>query len=75
MRSLSKAIYAVGLISAFALTASAAEVRSVRGAHFGGAYDSVSGPRASVPYDAGGPAYTPGQRGQDDSSDFQLQGR
>ena len=72
MRSLSKTAYAIGLIAAVALTASAADARS-----FHGAYDYVGGdaPRASIPFDAGGPAYTRGQRGLDSSSDFQLQGR
>ncbi len=75
MRTLSKISYAIGVIAVAALSASAADARSINGARFGGAYDSVSGPRASVPYDAGGPAYSIGQRGLDDSSDFQLQGR
>ena len=72
MRSLSKTAYAIGLIAAVALTATAADARS-----FHGAYDSV-GPNVStrsVPYDAGGPAYTASQRTIDSSNDFQLQGR
>jgi len=74
MRTLAKASYVLGILSAVALTATAADARSLNTARFGGAYDSVS-PRASAPYDAGGPAYTAGQHGLDDSSDFQLQGR
>lgn len=72
MRSLSKTAYAIGLVAAVVLTATAADARS-----FHGAYDYVgSNARGtSVPYDAGGPAYTAGQRGQDSSSDFQLQGQ
>ena len=73
MRSLSKTAYAIGLIAAVALTAAAADARS-----FHGAYDAYAGgnaSRTSIPYDAGGPAYTRGQRGQDSSSDFQLLGR
>jgi hypothetical protein len=75
MRALAKASYVLGVLAAVALTASAADARSANNARFGGAYDSVSAPRASAPYDAGGPAYSVGQRGLDDSSDFQLQGR
>jgi hypothetical protein len=67
MRYMSKAIYAIGVIAAIAVTASAADARSYR------AYDGAYG--SSVPYDAGGAAYARGQRGQNSSSDFQLQGR
>ena len=77
MRNLSKASYAIGIIAAIAVTASAADARSryYDGAYnsYGGAYERSFG--SSVPYDAGGVAYSRGQRGQDDSSDFQLQGR
>ena len=75
MRALTKVSYVVSVLAAAALTASAADARSLNTTRYDRAYDSVSGPRASVPYDAGGPAYTTGQRGLDDSSDFQLQGR
>lgn len=76
MRALVKVSYAVGVLAAAALAASAADARSLNATRFDRAYDSVSGPTAtSVPYDAGGPAYTAGQRGLDSSSDFQLQGR
>ena len=76
MRALAKASYVFGVLAAAALTASAADARSVNSARLGRAYDSISTPSArSVPYDAGGPAYTFGQRGGDSSSDFQLQGR
>jgi len=75
MRNLSKISYAVGVIAVAALTASAADARSLNTGRFNGAYDSISGSRASIPYDAGGPAYTFGGRGQSESSDFQLQGR
>ena len=58
--------------------ASAADARSFRA--YDGAYDAVGGAYEqaagrSVPYDAGGAAYARGQRGQNSSSDFQLQGR
>lgn len=78
MRSLSKALYVVGAVAAVALTASAADARSPRITDYGNAYDAYvrgADPRASVPYDAGGPAYTFGQHGLDGSNDFQLQGR
>ena len=75
MRALVKASYVIGVLAAVALTAAAADARSINTARFGGAYDSVTAPRASAPYAAGGPAYTTGQHGLDDSSDFQLQGR
>ena len=77
MRSLPKALYVVGAIAAVVLTASAADARASRITDYGNAYDAVGGasPRASIPYDANGPAYTFGQRGIDSSSDFQLQGR
>lgn len=75
MRYISKTLTAIGIVAAIAVTASAADARSHRA--YDGAYDSIGGTsaRSSVPYDAGGVAYAPGQRGQDDSSDFQLQGR
>ncbi len=75
MRSLSKAISAIGIIAAVALAASAADARSFT--RFGSAYDAYDSvaPRASLPYDADGPAYAFGQRGLNSSSDFQLQGR
>ncbi|HEX4556851.1 MAG TPA: hypothetical protein VH249_22870 [Xanthobacteraceae bacterium] len=78
MRYISKATYAIAVIAAVAVTASAADARSYRA--YDGAYNSVGGGfersnRSSIPYDAGGVAYSRGQRGQDDSSDFQLQGR
>jgi hypothetical protein len=76
MRSLSKALSAIGIVAAIALSASAADARSV--ARFGHSHDAVTsgaGPRTSIPYDADGPAYTAGQRGQGSSSDFQLQGQ
>ena len=75
MRAFVKVSYALGVLAVAAVAASAADARSLNNTRFDRAYDSVSGPRASVPYDAGGPAYTTGHRGLDDSSDFQLQGR
>jgi hypothetical protein len=73
MRSLSKTVYAIGLIAAVALTATAADARSFRGAYDAYAGGNVS--TRSIPYDADGPAYTSGQRDLDSSNDFQLQGR
>ena len=74
MRYLSKATYAIALIAAVAVTASAADARSSRAYDaVGGAYEQSAG--SSVPYDAGGAAYARGQQGQNSSSDFQLQGR
>jgi hypothetical protein len=75
MRALVKASYVIGALAAVALTATAADARSINTPRFDGAYDAVTAPRASAPYDAGGPAYTRGQSGLNDSSDFQLQGR
>jgi hypothetical protein len=75
MRYLSKAACAAGVITAVALIASAADAQSYDApAYYGSAgYGRHGG--TSIPYDAGGPAYQPGQRGQDSSNDFQLQGR
>jgi hypothetical protein len=70
MRTFMKASYVLGVFAAVALSIPAADARSLNGA-----YDSVSRQGTSIPYDAGGPAYTAAQRGQNDSSDFQLQGR
>ena len=75
MRSLSKISGAIGIIAVIALAASAAEARSARVAPYANAYDSVNVGTQSIPYDAGGVAYGPGQRTIDSSSDFQLQGR
>ena len=76
MRALTKVAYVLGALVAVAVTASAADARSINNTRFDRVYDSVATPGArSVPYDAGGPAYTFGQGGLDSSSDFQLQGR
>jgi hypothetical protein len=70
MRYLSKAACAAGMITAVALIASAADARTYQGA---GVYERQAG--TSIPYDARGAAYGPGQRSLDSSADFQLQGR
>jgi hypothetical protein len=86
MRFTSKASCAIGILAAIALTASAADARPHHTTHhapyaYEGAYDAVGGANhanefnRSVPYDAGGVAYAPGQRTIDSSNDFQLQGR
>ena len=75
MRTLTKVTYVVGVLAAAALTASAADARSLNTTRFNRAYDSVAPNTRSIPYDAGGPAYAHGQRDIDTSSDFQLQGR
>lgn len=75
MRALTKVSYVAGVLAAAALTASAADAHSLNSTRYDRAYDSVSPNASSVPYDAGGPAYTFGQRGLYSSSDFQLQGR
>jgi hypothetical protein len=83
MRSLAKVSCLVGLVAAAIAGATAADAQSrhtVRSpdayTRSFDAYDAVGpAPRSSVPNDAGGPAYTAGQRGLDSSSDFQLQGR
>jgi hypothetical protein len=74
MHSLSKAAVAIGIIAATALTISTADARSPARSNYD-AYDRVDSARPSIPYDAGGIAYGPGQHGHNDSSDFQLQGR
>jgi hypothetical protein len=73
MRYLSKATYAIGVIAAIAVTASAADARSYRA--YDGAYARGDTFERSVPYDAGGAAYARGHRDINSSSDFQLQGR
>jgi len=76
MRYLSKASSTIAIIAAVVATASAADARSYRA--YDGAYNATGAYErsgSSVPYDAGGVAYSRGQRGQDRSSDFQLQGR
>jgi hypothetical protein len=75
MRALAKVSYVVGFLVAVALSASAADARSVNTPRFGDAYDTISPGDSSIPFDADGPAYTAGQRGHNDSRDFQLQGR
>jgi hypothetical protein len=74
VRSLSKAAGAIGIIAVAALMASTADARPPVRSNYD-AYDRVDGAGVSIPYDAGGPAYGPGQHGHNDSSDFQLQGR
>jgi hypothetical protein len=74
MRSLSKATCAIGIIAATVLMVSTADARPPVRSNYD-AYDRVDRAGASIPYDAGGIAYGPGQHGHDDSSDFQLQGR
>jgi hypothetical protein len=71
MRNLSKAACAVGIITAVVAIASAADARDYRASS--GAYERQVG--SSIPYDARGAAYGPGQRDVDSSNDFQLQGR
>jgi hypothetical protein len=73
MRYLAKITYAIGVVAAIAATASAADARSFRA--YDGAYERGDTFERSAPYDAGGAAYARGQRGQNSSSDFQLQGR
>jgi hypothetical protein len=76
MRNLSKAACAFGVITAVAVIASAADARAYQHSGpyaYSGAYERQVG--SSIPYDAGGIAYGPGQRDIDSSDDFQLQGR
>jgi hypothetical protein len=82
MRSLVKVSCMVGLVAAVAgVTAADAQSRHTMRSPDSytrsyDAYDAVgAAPRSSIPNDAGGPAYTAGERGLDSSSDFQLQGR
>jgi hypothetical protein len=79
MRSLAKIYLTLGLVAAIVAAASAADARSRHTLPspdaYGSAYDAVSPSTRSIPYDAGGPAYTGGQRDINTSSDFQLQGR
>jgi hypothetical protein len=79
MRSLVKVYCMFGLVAAMVIAASAADARSPHtmppADAYGSSYDAVGANTRSIPYDAGGPAYTAGQRDLDSSSDFQLQGR
>lgn len=74
MGSLSKAAAAIGIIAATVLMVSTADARSPVRSNYD-AYARVDRAGPSIPYDAGGVAYGPGQHGHNDSSDFQLQGR
>ena len=73
MRALSKAVPAIAILAAVALTASAADARSVNTARFGGAHNSVSTSMpGSIPYNAGGAPFPTGHGGTSASPDFQL---
>jgi hypothetical protein len=74
MRALSKASRVIGILAAVALTASAADARSVNTQRFDGAHASVSAPKTpgSIPYDAGGNPFPTGHGGTTNSVDFQL---
>ena len=74
MRALSKALSAIAIVAAVALTASAADARTVNTGRFAGAYNSVSTPRAagSFPYHADGAPFPSGHGSTGSSVDFQL---
>ena len=73
MRALSKALPVIAIVAAVALTASAADARSVNTARFAGAHNSVSTTApGSIPYDADGAPFPNGHGGTTGSVDFQL---
>jgi hypothetical protein len=73
MRAFSKTFSAIAILATVALTASAADARSVNTNRLGGAYNSVATPApGSVTYDAEGSPFPSGHGGTSGSSDFQL---
>lgn len=77
MRSLTKVLGAIGIAAALMTSVAGAHSRFDRSYSDRSydAYDSVGAHHPSIPYDAGGPAYTSESGGQNSPSDFQLQGR
>ena len=75
MRALSKVSSVIAVLATVALTASAADARSVNASRFGGAHNSVSTPGGgSIPYNADGVPYPTGHGSRNSSPDFQLIG-
>ena len=85
MRVAAKASCAIGILAAVALTASAADARTVNVKRFGGAHASVPAPyspvfvpvphgNSSVPYAPENAPYPNGHGGKTSSPDFQIVG-
>jgi hypothetical protein len=73
MRALSKIFPAVAIVATVALTASAADARSVNTARIAGAYNSVStSAPGSIVYNPSGAPFPTGHGGTSGSVDFQL---
>jgi hypothetical protein len=73
MRALSKVSSVIAVLAAVALTASAADARSVNTERLAGAHNSVStSAPGSIQYNAGGAPFPTGHGGTTASPDFQL---